>query len=104
MVKPRKIIHYNPPISIEGSWMIGLTDLEVYNSIFNKNTTNNKLKPYKFPQEKVGGYSYTKVRDEIESDLDVSEITATDIQDDKIGPNVIEQYTDQVTKRMKDEQ
>ena len=32
MIKPRETFRFNPPISIEGSWMIGLTDLEVCNS------------------------------------------------------------------------
>ena len=29
MTESRKTFHFKPPISIEGSWMIGLTDLEV---------------------------------------------------------------------------
>ena len=58
MIKPRETFHFNPPISIEGSWMIGLTDLDVYNSIFI--TEENKFKPYKFPDEKAGGVSYEK--------------------------------------------
>ena len=33
-------------MSIEGSWMIGLISLEVYNSIFYITETNNKLKLY----------------------------------------------------------
>ena len=32
--KPRETFRFNPPISIEGSWMVGLTSLEVYNSLF----------------------------------------------------------------------
>ena len=35
MVKPRETFHFKPPIQVEGDWMIGSTDLEVYNSIFN---------------------------------------------------------------------
>ena len=42
-IKPRETFHFNPPISIEGSWMIGLTDLEVYNSIFNITEENSKF-------------------------------------------------------------
>ena len=38
--KPRETFHFQSPISIEGSWMIGLTSLELYNSIFTINTTN----------------------------------------------------------------
>ena len=43
MIKPRETFHFKPPIQIKGDWMIGLTDLEVYNSIFNitKRITNS---------------------------------------------------------------
>ena len=104
MVQSKQLFHFKPAILIEGSWMIGLTDLEVYSSIFNITEQNSKLQLYKFPDEKAGGVSYTKVRDEIEKDLDISDITATDLQDDLIGPIIIADYREQVTKRMKDEQ
>ena len=104
MVKPRETFHFKPPIKIQGDWMIGLTDLEVYNSIFNITEENNKFKLYKFPDEKSGGITYEKVRDEIEKDLDIEDITAEDLQDDIIGPIIIEEYEEQVTKRMNDEQ
>ena len=70
--------------------MIGLTDLEVYNSIFNITEENNKFKLHKYPDGKSVSVSYEKVRDEIERDLDISDITATDLQDDIIGPLIIE--------------
>ena len=44
MVKPTETFHFKPPILIKGDWMVGLTDLEVYNSIFNINTTNKKIR------------------------------------------------------------
>ena len=44
-----------------------------------------------------------KVRDEIEKDLDIEDITAADLQDEILAPNIIEEYKKQVTKRMKDE-
>ena len=103
MIKPRETFHFKPPVQIKGDCMIGLTDLEVYISIFNITEENNKLQLYKFPDEKAGGISYTKVRDEIEKDLDISDITATDLQDDIIAPIIIEEYREQVTKRMKDD-
>ena len=102
MTKLREIFHFKPSIQIQGSWMIGLTDLEVYNSNFNVTEENNKFKRYKFPDEKTGGVSKEKVRDEIEKDLDISDITAADLQDDLIAPIIIEEYKEQVTKRMKD--
>ena len=102
MTKQRETFHLKPPIQTEGDWMIGLVDLEVYNSIFNITEENNKFQLYRFPDEKSGGISYTKVRDEIERDLDKSDITAADLQDDIKGPIIIEEYKKEVTKRMED--
>ena len=104
MNKSRESFHFKPPIQIEGDWMLGLVDLEVYNSTFNITEENNKFKLYKFPDEKSGGITYEKVRDEIEKGLDIEDITAEGLQDDIIGPIIIEEYEEQVTKRMNDEQ
>ena len=101
MTKPRETFHFKPPIQIV--WMIGLTDLEVYNSVYNITEENNKFQLYKFPDEKAGGVTYEKVRDEIEKDLDIEDFTATDLQDDIIAPIIIEENKEQVSKRMKDE-
>ena len=98
MIKPREIFQFKTPIQIKGFWMIGLTDLEVYNSFFNITEENNKFKLYKFPDEKAGGISYEKVRDEIERDLVISDITATDLQDDVICLININENREQVTK------
>ena len=103
-IKPIETFHFKPPLQVKGDWMIGLTDLEVYNSIFNITEENIKFELYKFPDEKDGGITYEKVRDEIERDLDISDITAADLQDDLIAPVIIEEYKEQVTKRMKNEQ
>ena len=103
MTKSRETFHFNPPIQVKDDWMLGLVDLEVYNSIFNITEENNKFEIYKFPDEKAGGVTYEKVRDEIEKDLDIEDITAEDLQDDIIGPIIIEEYKKQVTKRMKDD-
>ena len=102
LIKPRETFHFKPPIQVKGDWMIGLVDLEVYNSIFNITEENNKFQLYNFPDGKSGGISYTKVKDEIERDLDISDITAVDLQDDIIAPIIIEEYKKQVTKRMQD--
>ena len=102
MTKPRETFHFNPPIQVKEDWMLGMIGLEVYNSIFNITEENNKFQLYKFPDEKAGGVTYEKVRDEIERDLDISDITATDLQDDIIGPIIIKEYREQVTKRMND--
>ena len=61
MIQSEQTSHFKPPIPIEGSWMIGLTDLEVYNSIFNITEENKKFELYKIPDEEVGGITYEKV-------------------------------------------
>ena len=66
--------------------MIGLTELEVYISIFNTTEQNKKFELYKFPDEKAGGISYEKVKNEVEKDLDFADFTATDLQDEIIDP------------------
>ena len=104
MIKPREIFHFTPPVQIKGNWMIGLTDLEKYNSVINITEENNKFKLYKFPDEKSGAITYGKVRDEIERDLDISGFTAADLQYDLIAPSIIEEDKEQVTKRMKNKQ
>ena len=43
MIKPREKIHFKPTIQTKGDWMLGLTDLEVYNSIFNITKEDNKF-------------------------------------------------------------
>ena len=104
MIKPRETFHFKPPIQVKGDWMIGLTKLEVYKSIFNITEENIKFELYKFLDEKIGGVTYEKVKDEIEKDLDIEDITAADLQVEIIAPINIEQYKKQVTKRMKNEQ
>ena len=104
MNKSKETFHFKPPIQVKGDWMLGVTDFEVYNSIFNITEEDNKFELYKLPDEKAGGVTNEKVRDEIERDLDIEDITAADLQDEIIGPIIIEEYREQVTKRMKDEQ
>ena len=100
MIKSRQSFHFNPPIHFKEDWMLALVDLEVYNCIFNITEDNNKFELYKFPDEKADGISYTKVRDEIEKDLHISDNTDAELQDDIIAPTIIKKYREQVTKRM----
>ena len=102
MFKPRDTFLFNPPIQLKEDSMIGLTNLEVYNSVLNITEENNKFELFVFPDSKIRGISYEKVRDEIEKDFDVSDFTDTDLQDEKIGPIILKEYREQVTKRMED--
>ena len=103
MTKPREIFHSNKPIQIKGYWMLGLRNLEVYNPIFNITEENNRFELYKFPDEQSGGVLYEKFRNEIERDLEVTDITPIDLQDDIIGLIVIKEFREEVTKRIIDD-
>ena len=65
---------------------LGLTSLEVYNSFFNITEENDAYYVYIFPDSNKRGLIYEKVRDQVEKDLENSDITATDLQDETIGP------------------
>ena len=52
-IKQRETYHFNPPVEVKEYCMIGLTDLQVCNSIINITKGNNKFKLYEFPNEKV---------------------------------------------------
>ena len=103
MIKPRESFLFKPPIQVKSDWMLGLAGLEVYNSTFITTEENNKFKLYKFPDEKSSGVSYIEIRDDIEKDLDFSDITTSDLKGDILGPIIFEEYRNQVTKRRKDD-
>ena len=46
MIKQRGTFHFNPPNHFKGDFMIGILSLEVYNALFNINTTYNKFQRY----------------------------------------------------------
>ena len=69
--------------------MLGLIDLEVYNSIFNINTTNNNFELYTHFYDE---FSFAELRDELEEVLEISDITDDDLQDETIAPRIIEAY------------
>ena len=102
MTKPRETFHFNPTYQVKEDWVVGITDLQVYISIFNITEENNEFEHYKFPDENLGSISYEKFRDEIERDLDISDSTPADLQEEIIAPIIIKEYKEHVTKRMED--
>ena len=76
-------------------------NLEIKTSVFDITEKSNKFQLYKFPDLKLGVISYEKVRNENEKDLERTNITAADLQDDIKSPFIFEKYGGQVTKRMK---
>ena len=86
MNKPKETIHFNQPIHIKGDWMLGLTDLEVYNSIFDINHTINKFELY---TDTFDDFSFEELKDELEEILDISNITDDHLKDETIGLRII---------------
>ena len=69
--------------------MVGLTTLEVYNSISNITQENNKFELY---TDTFDEFSFAALKDELEEILDISNITSEHLQDDIIGPRIISTY------------
>ena len=89
MDKSRQIFRFNPPIQTRGDWMIGLVDLEVYNSIFNITEENNKFEIYRDSSNKFG---FLELKDELEEMLNISHITNEHLQDEVLGPRIIDEF------------
>ena len=53
MNQPRERFHFNPPISIKGSWKLGLSNLEVFISIFDTTEENNKFELFKMQKSEM---------------------------------------------------
>ena len=89
MTKPREIFHFTPPIEIKEDWMLGLVDLEVYNSIFNITEENNIFELYRDTSDKFG---FLELKDELEEILNISQITSEHLDDEVLGPRIIDEF------------
>ena len=89
--KSRETFHFKPPVSIEWSCMIGLTNLEVYNSIFKITEEKNKFKLYTISDLLNGKDIFEVVRIIVEK-MGISDFTTQDLLDETIGPILIEEH------------
>ena len=89
MIKPRETFHFKPPIEIQGDWMVGLTNLEVYNSIFNITEENNKFELYRDTSAKFG---FVELKDELEDILNIPHIRNQHLDDEIIGPRITDEF------------
>ena len=89
MTKPREIFHFTPPKEIKENWTLGLVDLEVYNSIFNITEENNNFEIYRDMSDKFG---FLEIKDELEEILNISNITNEHLNDEIIGPRIIDAF------------
>ena len=89
MIKQRETFHFKTPIHVKGDWMIGLVDLEVYNSIFIITKENNKFELY---TDTFDEFSFMELKDEVEEILNISNITDDHLEDDTLGPKIADTY------------
>ena len=69
--------------------MLGLTDLEVYNSVLNLNHTNNNIELY---TDTFHEFSIEEVKDELEEILSIPNITDDRSRNETIGPRKSKTY------------
>ena len=89
MLKPRETTHFIPPINTKGLWMLGLIDLEVYNSIFNITEENNKFELY---TDTLDEFSFHELQDEVAEILNIPTITDDHLDDKATADRVAETY------------
>ena len=87
--KSKETFNFPQPIQIQGDWMIGLTNLEVYNSIFNITEENNKFEIYRDTPTK---FQFLDLKDELEENLDIPHITREHLLDDETASRIIDEY------------
>ena len=63
--------------------------MDVYNSIFKINHTNNKLELY---TDTFDDFSFDEIKDELEEILDIPNITDDHLEHETIGPRIIKFY------------
>ena len=85
----RETLHFSQPIQIQGDWMIGLTNLELYNSIFNITEENNKFEIYRDTPTK---FQFLELKDELEGILNIPHITREHLLDDETASRIIDEY------------
>ena len=91
MLKPRETFDFKPLIRTKGDWMIGLTDLEVYKSIFTINTTNNEFELY---TDTFDEFSFEELKVDVEEIRDVPNTIDDFLEHESIGPRIIKTYWD----------
>ena len=79
MIKSKETFLLNPPIQIKGNWMIGLVDLEIYNSVFNITKGNNKFELYMDTSDE---FPFEELKDEVEDIIGIPNFTDDNLEDE----------------------
>ena len=89
MLKPRETFHFKPPIQTREDWMLGLIDLEIYNSIFNITEENKKFMIY---TDTFYEFSFHELQDEVAEILNIPTITDDHLDDKATADRIAETY------------
>ena len=89
MTKNRETFHFTPSREIKEDWMLGLINLEVYNSIFILTEENNKFEIYRDTPTK---FQFLDLKDELEEILNIQHITREHLLDDETASRIIDEY------------
>ena len=87
LTQPRKLFSIEPSINfgLDSKWMIGLTILEVYSSIFHITEENTKSELYS--DTFVDEVSYAQLKYGVADLVGLSDISSEDLQHEKHWPN-----------------
>ena len=89
MTKPTVTFHFKPSIQVKENWMLGLVNLEVYNSIFNITEEKKYFEIYRDTPTK---FQFLDLKDELEEILNIPNITREHLLDDETASRIIDEY------------
>ena len=86
LIKPREIFSFRTPsnLGLDSKWMIVLTTLEVYLSVFITTKDSNN---FEFYTDSFDEFSFADIKEEFKETLGLSDITPTHLQHDLVGPH-----------------
>ena len=100
ITKPRETFHFNSPVEVKEGWMIGLVNLKVYNSIYNKTEKNIKFHLY---TDTFDDLSFRELKEELEEIVGIPNILNEHLQDEELATHIISVFRElQTEKRMTD--
>ena len=89
MDKSRETFHFKPSSQVKENWMLGLVNLEVYNSIFNRTAENIKFEIYRDTPTK---FRFLDLKEELEEILNIPHITREHLLDDETTSRIFDEY------------
>ena len=90
IAQPRGKFHFNPPISMEGSWVTGITKFEAYISLFNITEENKEIELY--TQSSDDEFSFVEWKDRVAELLGLSDVSFLILQHEIHGTNIFKTY------------